>query len=256
VVANLPDIGLPVPPTRVHHGSTGLYLWRGFLDTSAPLTVEIRDVSAGAPGARVLASESVPAADVPAIDGTDWFFRMSFASPATVRAGSQYAIVAHTAGSHGYEWTGPLADLYARGEAFFSVDMPPTAWSLYPGDHAFATYVAPWDFSGFFSPADNDQINLAKAGSSIPVKFSLAGDQGLDVLADGYPKLEFTQCGPEDDVDPIEETSTANNGLTYDASTDTYTYVWKTSKSWSGKCGTLTLKLDDNSVHTADFQFK
>jgi hypothetical protein len=36
----------------------------------------------------------------------------------------------------------------------------------------------------------------------------------------------------------------------------TDTYVWKTSKNWKGKCGTFTLKLDDGTEHTADFQFK
>jgi len=33
-------------------------------------------------------------------------------------------------------------------------------------------------------------------------------------------------------------------------------YVWKISKNWKGKCGTFTLKLNDDSVHTAEFQFK
>jgi hypothetical protein len=35
----------------------------------------------------------------------------------------------------------------------------------------------------------------------------------------------------------------------------TYTYVWKTNKSWNGKCGTLTLIAGD-SLHTAKFQLK
>jgi hypothetical protein len=33
-------------------------------------------------------------------------------------------------------------------------------------------------------------------------------------------------------------------------------HVWKTDEHWAGKCGTFTLKLDDESVHTAGFQFK
>ena len=112
-----------------------------------------------------------------------------------------------------------------------------------------------YQFSGFFSPVDNlPTRNLAKAGTSVPVKFSLGGDQGLGVVAVGY--LEFYPCNPADDIDPVEETSTANNGLTYNPFTDQYTYVWKTNKGWSGKCGLFTLQLDDNSVHTADFQFK
>ena len=75
------------------------------------------------------------------------------------------------------------------------------------------------------SPVDNAAVNLAQAGSSVPVKFGLGGDQGLDVLAEDYPKLVFTQCDPDDDVDPVEATSTANTGLTYDAATDTDTYA-------------------------------
>lgn len=117
-----------------------------------------------------------------------------------------------------------------------------------------------YDFTGFFSPVNNptdpEPVNGVKAGASVPVKFSLSGNQGLNVLAADYPKLEFYACNPGDDVDPVEETSTANNGLTYDALTDTYTYVWKTAKGWKGKCGTFTLKLDEGSEHTADFQFK
>jgi DNA-binding beta-propeller fold protein YncE len=117
-----------------------------------------------------------------------------------------------------------------------------------------------YDFTGFFRPVNNPadpEPNSVKAGQSVPVKFSLGGDQGLDVLDDEAPnpKLVFTQCDPSDEADPVG-TSTANNGLTYDALTDTYTYVWKTVKGWKGKCGTFTLKLDDGTVHTAEFAFK
>jgi len=43
--------------------------------------------------------------------------------------------------------------------------------------------------------------------------------------------------------------------LTYDAVTDQYVYVWKTVKTWSGKCGTFALTLDDGTTHTAKFSF-
>ena len=53
-----------------------------------------------------------------------------------------------------------------------------------------------WDFSGFFQPVDDPEgLNVAKAGSAIPVKFSLAGDQGLQILsvalADGTTHVAF-----------------------------------------------------------------
>ena len=37
---------------------------------------------------------------------------------------------------------------------------------------------------------------------------------------------------------------------------DPLTYVWKNAKARKGNCGTFTLKLDDDSEHTALFQFK
>ena len=37
-------------------------------------------------------------------------------------------------------------------------------------------------WKGFFQPIDNATLNVAKAGSTIPVKFSLGGNQGLQRL--------------------------------------------------------------------------
>jgi hypothetical protein len=43
-------------------------------------------------------------------------------------------------------------------------------------------------FSSFFPPVDNPPtVNMAKAGRAVPVRFSLGGDQGLDILAAGSP---------------------------------------------------------------------
>jgi hypothetical protein len=57
-------------------------------------------------------------------------------------------------------------------------------------------------------------------------------------------------------VDPIEETATAGtSGLQYSASTQTYTYVWRSERGWSGTCRRFTLRLDDGTVRTADFRF-
>ena len=38
-------------------------------------------------------------------------------------------------------------------------------------------------------------MNQVKAGSSIPVKFSLSGNQGLGILAAGYPASQRVDCG-------------------------------------------------------------
>ena len=105
-----------------------------------------------------------------------------------------------------------------------------------------------------------DTLNEAKAGSAIPVKFSLSGDEGLDAFAEGYPKSEKVDCGSDATVDGIEQTVTAGgSSLSYDATTDRHTYVWKTDKAWSndtnGPCRQLVVKLKDDSFHRADFEF-
>jgi hypothetical protein len=120
-----------------------------------------------------------------------------------------------------------------------------------------ATVNVIWAFSGFFQPVDNlPTVNVANAGSGIPIKFALGGDQGLDILAAGYPtSISFT-CDAAAPTDAIESTASAGDGgLTYDAATGTYTYVWKTQKSWANTCRRLVVKLDDGTFHYADFHF-
>lgn len=113
-----------------------------------------------------------------------------------------------------------------------------------------------YNFTGFFQPVDNlPTVNSVKAGQSVPIRFSLNGDHGLDIFAAGYPKIEFTSC-TSSTVDAVEETVTAgNSSLTYDPATDQYTYIWKTNKSWGGKCGTLQVTFNDGTTQTALFKF-
>jgi hypothetical protein len=91
-----------------------------------------------------------------------------------------------------------------------------------------------WTFAGFLPPVDNGAvINSVKAGQSVPVKFQLGGDRGLDILATGSPTSARITCASGEPVDPIEETVTASaSGLHYDAVSQTYTYVWKSEKGW------------------------
>ncbi len=112
-------------------------------------------------------------------------------------------------------------------------------------------------FTGFFQPADNlPTLNVVNAGRAIPVKFSLGGDYGLNIFAVGYPSSSAVTCGTTAE-DAIEETVTAgNSSLSYDASTEQYTYVWKTETSWAGTCRTLVVKLNDGTYHYANFKFK
>jgi hypothetical protein len=117
--------------------------------------------------------------------------------------------------------------------------------------------VQPFTFTGFFAPIDNlPAMNVVKAGSAIPVKFSLDGDQGLEIMAAGSPSSALITCDALAPQAPVEETTTAgNSALSYDAVADQYVYTWKTDKAWAGTCRQLTVTLTDGSQHTANFRF-
>src|SRR6185295_6038373 len=56
-----------------------------------------------------------------------------------------------------------------------------------------------YSFTGFFQPVDNlPTLNVASAGSAIPVKFSLGGNQGLNIFAAGYPASSPIDCDAND----------------------------------------------------------
>lgn len=118
--------------------------------------------------------------------------------------------------------------------------------------------ITPYQFNGFAAPVDNPPIvNAMNAGRSVPVKFSLKGDQGLEIFDPGYPKVQRVDCASGAALDEIEQTQTAgSSSLTYSSSTDTYTYVWRTEQAWAGSCRQLVLGLDDSTEHVADFRFR
>ena len=113
-------------------------------------------------------------------------------------------------------------------------------------------------FTGFFSPISNlPTVNLVKAGSAIPIKFSLSGNKGLNIFATDFPASGPIACNSNDPaVDLSEIDTTGNSTLTYDASSGQYQYNWKTLKGWENTCRQLIVKLNDGTEHRANFRFK
>jgi hypothetical protein len=113
-------------------------------------------------------------------------------------------------------------------------------------------------FSGFLAPVNAPPIvNTLKAGAGVPVKFGLGGNQGLNIFASGYPASRTVSCRPDATTDEIEQTvNTDHSSLRFDASTNTYTYVWKTAPAWAGQCRRLILRFADGIEHTALFGFR
>jgi len=165
-----------------------------------------------------------------------------------------------------YTWTGPFPE-----GGGIAAGVSPTV-TLQPGESVIklvvndgtvdsnpdTVFVAiQYGFTGFFPPVDNlPTYNKAKAGRVIPVKFSLSGDMGMNIMAAGYPQSVQVACTTDIYLDAIEETVTAgNSSLSYDATSNQYVYVWKTEKSWAEMCRQLIVRLQDGSELRANFTF-
>jgi hypothetical protein len=112
--------------------------------------------------------------------------------------------------------------------------------------------VAGYRFGGFQRPIAAG-TNTVNSGQAVPVKFSLGGYRGMTIFAAGSPASVGYTCGtvpPTTGFEPVA----MNGGLTYDASSDTYSFVWKTTKTWTG-CRALQLNFADGSTATAHFNF-
>jgi len=113
-----------------------------------------------------------------------------------------------------------------------------------------------YDFTGFFSPVNNlPTLNAVNAGRAIPVKFSLSGNKGLNIFAPENPYTVSLNCATNDPgVDVTETVNAGSSSLSFGG--DQYNYVWATPSSWAGTCRQLVIKLNDGSVHTANFRFR
>jgi large repetitive protein len=141
------------------------------------------------------------------------------------------------------------------------------------GNHSTPTtfsVIVSFNWSGFYQPIDTRDggkgkdstvvdgvvFNKVKAGSTVPVKFSLGGDMGLEIFADSFPKAVKVNCNANALTDAIEETSAATtSGLKYDATSGQYNYAWKTGTGMANTCQRLEVKFDDGLSYYAFFQF-
>ena len=122
---------------------------------------------------------------------------------------------------------------------------------------ASASYAVHYVFSGFLSPMDNPpMVNALRAGQTVPVKFSLMGDRGLGVLLNVTSTATSCVNGSVVDLTELTVTNPGASVFAYDAVTGQYQFNWKTDRGWAGTCRRLSVRLDDGTVHTAEFRLR
>lgn len=113
------------------------------------------------------------------------------------------------------------------------------------------------NFTGFFQPIDNNAVNSAKAGQTIPIKWRVTDASGT-AISDPNHFVSVTStatpgsCGGS--ADAIEQYA-GSSGLQY-LGDGNWQFNWKTPTSYAGQCQTMTLNLRDHgSGRTAAFIF-
>jgi hypothetical protein len=139
------------------------------MSVTTPMTVQIRDGSATAPGDTVLASASVPTS---AVTSSESFVPITFAAPASVTAGTQYSIVA-LHGSTGWFWYSGRTDTgsaYEGGRLYSSPIGPEGPWfeGNTMADFEFKTYVAPSNDFSLGKATRNRRTGTAKLRVDVP----------------------------------------------------------------------------------------
>jgi hypothetical protein len=113
-----------------------------------------------------------------------------------------------------------------------------------------------YDFAGFLDPIVNPPgyNGTWGAGAVVPLAFSLAGNQGLAVIAAGYPQSLMVDCS----TSPESTTGQpAAGSLTFSTGKGgRYLYRWTTEKGWKGTCRQLIVRLVDGTYHRANFDFR
>ena len=142
--------------------------------------------------------------------------------------------------------SGAFLDTASVGAKTFTVAASDRAGNVAREVHAYSVI---YDFAGFWAPATEYPAPSAmKAGAGVPLKFSLHGDQGSTILAAGSP--DWIPCGA------VDGSTEADGVLSYNSSSDRYTYLASTQKSWAGSCRDFVLTLRDGTTHRARFTFR
>ena len=119
-------------------------------------------------------------------------------------------------------------------------------------------YSVVWPLTAFLAPVDNPpMVNTVKAGKTVPVRFSLGGNRGMNVFAPGYPRVVTVACPGGVSTDEIESVLNGRPpALSY--ANGTYTYALATESKWASStmCRQLQVRWLDGSERTALFRLR
>jgi hypothetical protein len=120
---------------------------------------------------------------------------------------------------------------------------------------ANANYTVGFVFGGFQPPVNGTGANTVNSGQAVPLKFTVRDANGAPVT--NLASVTVTAVSAPCDLGttpslPAEQS--ANHGLLNHGG-GSYSWIWKTPKSYARSCKTLRLDLGDGVLRTASFRF-
>lgn len=109
--------------------------------------------------------------------------------------------------------------------------------------------------SPFDAPVTDGDVNLMKAGRTVPFKFFVSlQDAPVDDLDSVSTVAIRSACDTDEQTAPIDEVAAGGSGL-QNLGGGLYQFNYKTSKGWAGQCWTLGVDLGHGVTRTATFEF-
>jgi hypothetical protein len=129
------------------------------------------------------------------------------------------------------------------------------------GVPACQTFLVTYKFTGFFSPIDNDFVNLTKAGQAVPAKWRLTdandvpiNDPASFVNLFSYPISCTDYSGDPDDA--VEEYAAGASGL-QSLGDGYWQFNWKTPKTYADSCRAMYVEFNSGALSPiVKFKFK
>jgi large repetitive protein len=129
------------------------------------------------------------------------------------------------------------------------------------GSNTFTVTVGNFSFLGFFQPIDNvPVVNTVRNGSTVPVKFKLQGQGGMEITSTSAVFSTMTvrvSCNnfANQLEAPVETLVSGQTSLRYDLTAMQFVYNWKTPNQ-ANTCWRLDVNFTDGTTKSADFKLK
>jgi hypothetical protein len=97
-------------------------------------------------------------------------------------------------------------------------------------------------------------VNRVRAGWIVPIRFTLTGDPGPHSFT---AASEAYTCGTTPPTTAtLAAVTRSHRAVRYHGRHDTYTFMWKTARSWKHTCRVFVLTLDDGQTQAIAFRFR